>query len=60
MVRYIEETDWVEWEKNVEAVVESAVHKSLVQTARRMKSSGYDVDEIINITGLTKDEIDEL
>lgn len=60
LVRYIEETDWVEWEKNVEAVVESAVHKSLVQTARRMKSSGYDVDEIINITGLAKDEIDEL
>ena len=60
VVRYIEETDWVEWEKNVEAVVESAVHKSLVQTARRMKSSGYEVDEIINITGLTMDEIDEL
>lgn len=50
----------MEWEKNVEAVVESAVHKSLVQTARRMKSAGYDVDEIINITGLAKDEIDEL
>lgn len=58
--RYLNETNWDEWEKNEIVISESAVHKSLIQTATRMKSHGYDVNEICKITGLNRDEIDEL
>lgn len=58
--RYLAETDWDEWEKNELAVSETAVHKSLVQTATRMKSRGYDVIEICKITGLSRDEVEDL
>jgi hypothetical protein len=60
VVKYLKETDWNDWEKNEVAIVESAVHKNLIQTASRMKSSGYDVSEISRITGLTKDEIEAI
>ena len=60
VARYISETDWDEWEKNEVAVVETAVHKNIIQTAERMKSRGYDVTEICKITGLTRDEIERL
>ena len=46
VTRYIAETDWDEWEKNVVVVNETAAHKSLVQTAGRMKLRGYDTDEV--------------
>ena len=58
VARYLAETDWDEWEKNVKVVTESAVHKSLIQTAQRMKSKGYSVKEITSITGLSADEIE--
>lgn len=60
VAKYLKDTDWAEWEKNETAVVESAVHKSLIQTAARMKSHGYDVNEICKITGLSREEIDEI
>lgn len=41
-------------------IKETAVHKSLIQTAERMKQRGYDVSEICKITGLTRDEIESL
>ena len=56
----ISETDWDEWEKNEVAIVETAVHKNIIQTAERMKSRGYDITEISKITGLTRDEIERL
>ena len=37
VARYLKEVNWEEWEKNEVAIVESAVHKNLVQTAHRMK-----------------------
>ena len=49
VARYLAETDWDEWEKNAVVVKESAVHKNMVQTARRMKQRGYDTDEISRI-----------
>jgi len=58
VTRYLKETNWDEWEKNVKVVTESAVHKSLIQTARRMKSKGYSAKEISSITGLPADEIE--
>ena len=60
MTRYLSETDWAEWEKNEQAKAESAVHKSLMQTAWRMKNKGYEVKEIMSITGLTAEEIEGL
>lgn len=60
VTRYLNETDWDEWEKNEQVISESAVHKSLIQTATRMKSRGYDVNEICKITGLNQDEIEDL
>jgi hypothetical protein len=58
--RYLSETNWAEWEQNEQAKAESAVHKSLMQTAWRMKSKGYEVKEIMSITGLTAEEIEAL
>ena len=60
VARYLEETNWEEWEKNEVVITESATHKTLIQTAARMKSRGYDVNEICKITGLSRDEIDWL
>ena len=54
------DTDWDEWEKNEVVIVETATHKSLTQTATRMKQRGYDTDEICKITGLTREEIEGL
>ena len=60
VARYLSDTDWDEWEKNEIARVETATHKSLIQTAIRMKRRGYDTDEICKITGLSRDEIETL
>ena len=60
VTRYLAETDWEKWEKNVQAVTETAVHKSLVQMATRMKKDGMTVQEISRYTGLTIDEIEEI
>ncbi len=47
-------------EQNEVVISESAAHKSLVQTAERMKRRGYDTEEIGKITGLERDEIEAL
>ena len=57
---YLAEVDWDEWEKNEVVIVESAVHKNMVQTAQRMKQRGYDINEISKITGMSRDEIERL
>ena len=60
VTRYIAETDWEEWERNNQVVVESAVHKNLVQTAKRMKLDGLTTHQISRYTGLTAEEIEEI
>ena len=60
VTRYLAETNWEEWEKNEVVITESATHKALIQTATRMKSRGYELDEICKITGLSRDEIEWL
>ena len=57
---YLAETNWDEWEKNEVVITESATYKALMQTARRMKNKGYEVKEIMSITGLTAEEIEGL
>lgn len=53
-------TDWEEWNKNEEAVYESAVHKSLIQTASRMKRDGMTNKQISRYTGLREEEIEDI
>ena len=60
IAKYISETDWDEWENNVVIVKETSVHKSLIQTAQRMKKKGYDTKEICSITGLSPEEVEGL
>lgn len=60
VAHYIADTDWDEWEKNEVVIKETAVHKSLVQTAIRMKQRDYDINEFCKITGLSREEIEAL
>ena len=60
VLRYLTETNWDEWEKNEVVIVESAVHKNLIQTARRMKNDGMPTNQISRYTGLTAEEIEAL
>jgi len=60
VARYLAEVDWDEWEKNEVVIKETTVHKSLVQTATRMKKDGMDARLISRYTGLTVEEIEEL
>lgn len=60
VARYLSDTDWDEWQSNEQAIAESAVHKNLIQTARRMKSDGMDVRQISRYTGLSIDEIEQI
>ena len=60
VARYLAEVDWEEWEKNEVVIKETVTHKSLIQTAERMKRRGYDTEEICKITGLGLDEIETL
>ena len=60
ITRYLAETNWEEWEKNEVVIVESAVHKNIVQTARRMLKDGMDAKQISRYTGLSVEDIDAL
>lgn len=57
---YLSNTNWEEWNKNETALSESAVHKSLIQTAMRMKRDGLDYQQIQRYTGLSIEEIEEI
>ena len=60
IAHYISETDWDEWGKNGQVIAESASHKTLVQTARRMKGDGMNVKQISRYTGLSIEEIEQI
>lgn len=55
---YLAKTNWQEWEKDEEAISDSAAHKALMQTAKRMLEKGYSIKSIVEVTGLKADEID--
>ncbi len=57
---YLVDTDWEEWEKNEVAITETAAHKTLMQTALRMKKDGMVTQQISRYTGLTAEEIEAL
>ena len=60
--RYIEETDWDEWQQGEDPYTEidNAAYKQAVESARRMKAKDYSVEDIAEITGLTEEEIEGL
>ena len=60
IVKYLSETNWEEWEKSEQVIAETAVHKNLIQTARRMKSDGMSVESIMRYTGLNREEIESI
>lgn len=60
VARYLNEIDWEEWEKKEVVITETASHKTLVQTAQRMKKDGLTTQQISRYTGLPADEIEEL
>ena len=57
---YLADTNWDEWEKNEVVITERAAHKTLVQTASRMKKDGMTNQQISRYTGLKVEEIEEL
>ena len=60
VTRYLAEVNWDEWGKNEVVIKETAVHKNMVQTARRMKKDGMDIKQISRYTGLSREEIEAL
>lgn len=44
----------------LEHIVETATHKSLIQTASRMKEDGLSAKQIARYTGLSLEEIEQL
>lgn len=60
VARYIAETDWDAWEKDEVVIKESTAHKTLMQTALRMKNDNIPVKQISKYTGLTVEEIEGL
>ena len=60
VTRYLSDTNWDAWEKNEVVIKESTAHKTLMQTAQRMKADGLPVKQISRYTGLTAEEIEGL
>lgn len=60
--QYLSEIDWEEWLKSEVPYTEidNAAHKQATDSARKMKVKGYSVEDIIEITGLTVEEINRL
>jgi len=58
----LSEIDWDEWEREATEFVEmeNAQYSNAIQTARKMKSKGFAVDDIAEITGLSLMEINKL
>lgn len=60
--RYINEIDWEQWAQGEDTYTEidNAGYKQAVESALRMKTKGYAVADIAEITGLTAEEIERL
>ena len=57
--KYLVDTDWGIWASLPDDMDDSEEEK-LLTVARKMKIKGYSVDDITDITGLSKQEIEEL
>ena len=59
---YLAQTDWDEWVKGEDAFdrIDDALYKRSIETARKMKAKGFDVDDIVDITELPEEVVREL
>lgn len=57
--KYLKELDWNSWEQGETVFVEmdNALYNNAVNTARKMKSKGFSVGDISEISGLSAEEI---
>lgn len=62
MKRYLAETNWDEWQSAPDDFedTEDVERKTNIENARKMKSKGFNANDIAEITGLTLEEIKEL
>ena len=60
--RYLNEIDWEQWVLGEDPYTEidNAGYKQAIESAQRMKAKGYAVADIVEITGLTAEEIERL
>ena len=60
--RYFDEIDWQQWALGEDPYTEidNAGYKQAVESAQRMKTKGYPVADIVEITSLTAEEIERL
>lgn len=60
--RYLNDIDWNQWAQGEDPYTEidNAGYKQAVESAQRMKTKGYTISEIAEITGLTAEEIEKL
>lgn len=59
---YLDDIDWEQWaqEENPYTEIDNAAYKQAVESARRMKTKGFSIADIAEITGLTAEEIEGL
>jgi len=59
---YLADIDWIVWENEAIGFVDmdNSQYSNAVQTARKMKAKGFAIDDIIEITGLSSQEISKL
>lgn len=62
VLRYLDEIDWQQWALGEDPYTEidNAGYKQAVESAQRMKTKGYPVADIVEITSLTAEEIERL
>ena len=62
MKRYLAETNWDEWQSAPDDFedTEDVERKTNIENAHKMKSKGFNANDIAEITGLTIEEIKEL
>ena len=60
--KYLSEIDWEAWESEAPEFIEldNAQYSNAIQTARKMKSKGFSINDIAEITGLSAQEINKL
>ncbi len=59
---YLADIDWKQWAKEEDPYTEidNAAYKQAVESARRMKAKNYAVEDIVEVTSLSAEEIEGL
>jgi len=59
---YLADIDWKQWakEEDPDTEIDNAAYKQAVESARRMKAKNYAVEDIVEVTSLSAEEIEGL